>query len=135
LDRNKDQVLTKDEILLALQKAHGTDHQVKILEILERSFDKIDVDKSGEIDFVEFMAAAANESLLLTKQNLKMTFDAFDKSNTGAITVVDLKAICKAEMAKKIISKRDIRRIMKEADLNGDGEIDFVEFCEMMRRQ
>lgn len=135
LDKNKDKVITKDELRMALEKAHGNDQHVKIIEILQRTFDEVDVDGNGEIDYVEFLAAAAKESPLLTKKNLKAAFDSFDKSKTGTITKNDLKGLCKEERAKKITSKKDAKRIMKEADTNGDGEIDFDEFCEMMRRR
>ena len=134
LDRNKDKVITKDELAVALAKAHGKDQRVKIVEIMERAFEQIDANKDGEIQYAEFLAAAAKESLLLTRRNLKATFEKFDKSNTGAITKEDLKELCKEEHAKSVISKKDVKRILKEADLNGDGEIDFEEFCEMMRR-
>ena len=102
---------------------------------MEHTFDQIDVDGNGKIDYLEFLVGAANETMLYTKRNLRKTFDAFDKSNTGTITKQDLKELCKGEEEKRFISKRDVRKLMKEADLDGDGEIDFQEFCEMMMRQ
>lgn len=100
--------------------------------MLEKTFDQVDVDNNGEISYQEFLAAAADESILLTKENLRATFDAFDRSNTGTISVDDLKQVFNEGRKKKVLHKRDAKKIIKQVDLDGDGEISFEEFCELM---
>ena len=127
-------VITRDELKIALERIHGKDNSVKVEQLLQSTFDRVDVNKDGVIEYAEFIAAAADDSILLTRHNLKKTFDEFDKGKTGTITVEDLNALCSGEQ-KKIMSRRDARRIMRRVDLNGDGKITFEEFCELMQRR
>ena len=133
LDRDKDNFITRNELKIALQRAHGKDKNEKIEKMLEDTFNRCDLKKNGVIDYSEFLAAAADDSVLLTKENLKATFDAFDKSKTGSITVDDLKALFNEGRRKKLLHKRDAKKIMRQVDMDGDGEINFDEFSDLMR--
>ena len=42
-------------------------------------FDSVDIDKSGYIDYSEFVIAAMNEKQLLTNEKLQSAFKMFDK--------------------------------------------------------
>ena len=42
-------------------------------------FDSVDIDKSGYIDYSEFVIAAMNEKNLLTNEKLQSAFKMFDK--------------------------------------------------------
>jgi Ca2+-binding EF-hand superfamily protein len=44
------------------------------------------VDKNGSIDFGEWSAATINKRSLLNEQNLKATFELFDKDGGGSIS-------------------------------------------------
>ena len=46
---------------------------------LAKMFDKIDTDKSGFIDYSEFVTATINQKCLLRKDKLRTAFDMFDK--------------------------------------------------------
>ena len=133
LDKDKDNLIKKTELKVALQKAHGKEKIEKIEKMLEDTFERCDIKGGGTIDYSEFLAAAADDSVLLTKENLRATFDAFDKSKTGSITVDDLKDLFNDGRKKKILHKRDAKKIMRQVDLDGDGEISFDEFCDLMR--
>ena len=86
LDYKKNNVITKKELHTALKKVRVNDEGDSVESMLEATFDRIDTDKTGEIEYDEFLAAAADDSVVLTRRNLKTTFDAFDRSNTGTIT-------------------------------------------------
>lgn len=133
LDRANDDVLTRGELKIAFEKAHGKDKSVKIEQMLEDVFERIDTEKTGVISYPQFVAAAADDSVLLTKKNLRATFDAFDKGNTGSINVDDLKALFNDGQQNKIMSRRNARRLMKQVD-DGDGKITFENFCDLMLR-
>lgn len=46
---------------------------------IEKMFDSVDIDKSGYIDYSEFVIAAMNEKQLLTNEKLQSAFKMFDK--------------------------------------------------------
>ena len=61
-----------------------------------------------------------------------MAFDFFDKDKSGKLSHDEIKeAICKDFDAK---DNEIIKDILKEIDTNGDGQIDFKEFKELMIR-
>ena len=47
-------------------------------ESLEKMFDSVDIDKSGFIDYSEFVIASMNEKTLLTNEKLHAAFKMFD---------------------------------------------------------
>ncbi|KAK9806722.1 hypothetical protein WJX72_000570 [[Myrmecia] bisecta] len=55
----------------------------------------------------------------------KKAFDSLDKSADGFIDADDLVAV--------LGHSHDAERLIKEADKNGDGKIDYKEFCELLK--
>lgn len=75
-DTNGDGVLSKQEIYEGYCKLYG---EVQAQEQVEIIMDGCDLDKSGNIDYNEFLAFSLNRQKLLSKQNLEAAFKAFDK--------------------------------------------------------
>jgi len=48
-------------------------------EDIEKMFFSVDLDRSGYIDYSEFVIAAMNEKQLLTQEKLQAAFRMFDK--------------------------------------------------------
>ncbi|XP_065058483.1 calmodulin-A-like [Rhopilema esculentum] len=74
-------------------------------------------------------------SLNITKeqfQELKECFKLCDKSGKGTLTGVELKALMKSVGDDP--DGEDIQEIMYEVDLDGNGEIDFMEFVHVMHK-
>ena len=125
LDRDNNGTLSKQDLINGISLFNN---------ITEREIDSImnevDVDKSGEIDYSEFVTAAINKNILLSSDKIMMAFNEFDISKSGGITVENMKAI----LAKDVACDDEVwTRIFKEVDKNGDGVIDLQEFSEMMR--
>ena len=50
-----------------------------------------DLDGNGKIDFQEFVTAAIDHQKLVTSENIKMAFNAFDTNKDGFIDINELK--------------------------------------------
>ena len=71
------------------------------------------------------MQACANKESLLDEKQLKTSFQFFDKDGSGSVTTDELKD---ALGIGKNIDEKVWIDVIKEVDVNGDGEIDFEEF-------
>nr|AAL40866.1 calmodulin [Nostoc punctiforme] len=88
---------------------------------------EIDVDLSGTIDFDEF------KTLMIAKvgdreSRLKLAFSAFDEDNSGQITAVELRTV----MSQFGLTDAELKEMLQEVDHDGDGSIDFEEFCQLV---
>ena len=96
-----------------------------------RIFDLVDTDKSGSIDYTEFIAATMDKEKAICKQSLQMAFRVFDKDGNGKITLDEIEEVIGSQEG---IDKNAWKDIAKEIDENGDGEVDFEEFEKMMKK-
>lgn len=92
----------------------------------------IDTDNNGYIEFEEFLRASIDKQKLLTEKNLKIAFDIFDKDKSGGISASELKML----LGESNVHTKDIvwKNMIKEIDLNGDGQISFEEFKTLMNK-
>lgn len=92
----------------------------------------MDGDNNGFIEFDEFLRASIDKEKLLTEKNLKMAFDFFDRDKNGSISAQELKFI----LGDNNINIKDIvwKKMIKEIDLNEDGQISYEEFKMMMMK-
>ena len=97
-------------------------------EEIKKLFEQIDVDHSGKIDYTEFIAASLERRVYLKKEKLFEAFTSLDKDKNGQISYAELMKILKLE------SKEDpfVTKLINLADKNGDGNIDYKEFLQMM---
>lgn len=128
LDADNSGTLSRVELLQGYTQLYGD--QIDDIEgEVNRIMAQVDTDKSGEIDYTEFIAATLNKNRLLSRERLEAAFKAFDIDNSGTITADELKM-----MLGKYHSYEDEmwQEIINEVDQNGDGVIDLREFTEMM---
>jgi calcium-dependent protein kinase len=124
-DINKDGSITFDELKIGLTKLNIDITTIKDI------FNSIDTDKSGRIDYTEFIAATLDEKLYLQEQRLYEVFKTFDKDNTGRITIEEIMKVLKLENDNPE-SEEKVKQILKGIDKNGNGQINYNEFLDMM---
>jgi calcium-dependent protein kinase len=127
LDINGDGSLTIDELKKGLE---GKENGEELLVIMKGA----DTDGSGEINYTEFLAATIDANVFLREDYLRTAFNMFDKDRSGKIDNEEVIALLSGEDLSVHVSKNAIGAAMKEIDANGDGEIDFEEFMEMMKK-
>jgi len=80
--------------------------------------------------YTEFLAASFDRSKYLQDAVCKAAFSAFDQDNDGTLTLEELAS--GSLLGGMKIS--ELTRLVNECDINGDGVIDFDEYCSMMRK-
>jgi len=103
-------------------------------QMLEEMIEEVDEDKSGRLEFEEFIILAAkfiveDDEEALQKE-LKEAFRLYDKEGNGFIPTSCLKEIMR-ELDDQL-SDADLDGMIQEIDSDGSGTVDFDEFMEMM---
>ena len=128
-DTNGDGDLSRDEIIQGYKKTYGKVDENEI----DNMINSIDLDGNGVIDYHEFLSCAMSKEKILRNENLELCFKAFDLDNSGSISLDEISAIFK-KGGKDDENVEAFKKIMKEADENGDGEISLSEFKNLMRK-
>lgn len=117
MDKNGDGKLSKDEI-----KDGYEEHFGKLMDETELMdmFDKIDVDRSGFIDYSEFVVASMNETEILSDEKLLAAFKAIDKDGNGTISSEEIRSLL---AHGQNIDIEYIMALVQAVDDNGDGEL------------
>ena len=99
-------------------------------EQLEEIIQSLGMEDTRTIGFTQFMVAAMDSKLYMTKEMLAQAFAHFDTDGSGYIDAKDLKEVM--TRAAKQMSHSEIQEMIVEADTSKDGRISFEEFCNMM---
>ena len=79
---------------------------------------------NGEIDFEEFLQMMSKKIKDTdTEEEIRDAFRIFDKDGNGLISANELKQLM-ANLGEKLTDE-ELDEMMREADLNGDGHIDY----------
>eukprot|EP00800_Vazella_pourtalesii_P023883 TRINITY_DN992_c0_g2_i1.p1 TRINITY_DN992_c0_g2~~TRINITY_DN992_c0_g2_i1.p1 ORF type:complete len:114 (-),score=43.80 TRINITY_DN992_c0_g2_i1:90-431(-) len=101
-------------------------------EELQDMINEVDMDGNGTIEFEEFCKLMSNKRMHVDEDaELKQAFNVFDKDGNGKISKDELRDVMKSLGETMLESELD--EMMREADSNGDGEVDFEEFKRMMK--
>ena len=122
IDVDNDGKLSLEEMKKVFSKG-----EIKI-EFNEEIFNQIDTDKSGSIEYTEFISACIEKNVYLNEERLREAFNLFDSDKSGKISRSEIEKVLKLG-----VNSKEIDAIMAKHDTNKDGEIDFKEFLEMMK--
>jgi len=128
LDENGDGLLTAKELREGMARAGFQQITPDLQQILE----EVDSNGSGMIDYTEFLAATLDRKMYLQEDICWAAFRVFDRDGNGRISKEEI-ALVLGDGDVASVAMRDIADLMTDVDSNGDGEIDFQEFMEMMR--
>lgn len=95
---------------------------------LQDMINEVDADGNGTIEFSEFLTLMAKKMHDQDSEvELKAAFKVFDTDGNGTISRQELKQVM-AKLGEKL-SDADVDEMMKEADGNGDGQINYEGRC------
>ncbi|KAK5864420.1 hypothetical protein PBY51_015664 [Eleginops maclovinus] len=102
-------------------------------EEIKQMIADIDKEGSGTIDFNDFlsmMTVKMNEKD--SKEEILKAFRLFDDDGTGKISFKNLKRVAK-ELGENLTDE-ELQEMIDEADQDGDGEIDEMDFLKIMKK-
>lgn len=85
----------------------------------------LDADADGQIDIMEFTAAALDVRLLLDDEKLRAVFQHMDMNKDGNITM--------AELMAQLDGDPVVYDLMADGDMNKDGKLSLEEFRSLMK--
>ncbi|KAK2194832.1 bifunctional EF-hand domain/EF-Hand 1 [Babesia duncani] len=98
---------------------------------LQDMINEIDSSGSGAIDFPEFLILMARKMKEGdTEEELVQAFKVFDRDGNGFISAQELRHVM-TNLGEKLTNE-EVEEMLREADVDGDGRINYEEFVKLM---
>merc|ERR1719375_927852 len=98
---------------------------------LQDMINEVDEDKNGTIDFQEFLVMMSKKMKDTdAEEEIKEAFKVFDKDGNGFISAAELRHVM-TNLGEKLTDE-EVDEMIREADVDGDGQINYDEFVKMM---
>ncbi|CAN7136521.1 unnamed protein product [Brassica rapa subsp. narinosa] len=98
---------------------------------LQDMINEVDADGNGTIDFPEFLNLMAKKMKDTdSEEELKEAFRVFDKDQNGFISAAELRHVM-TNLGEKLTDE-EVEEMVREADVDGDGQINYEEFVKIM---
>jgi len=91
---------------------------------------EVDTDRSGAIDREDFKTLMLDR-LGTDRARLELAFSVFDQDGSGVVGEEEFRGV----MGQVGVSNEDLRQLLATVDGDGDGRIDFEEFCRLVDGQ
>lgn len=118
--------ITFEELKEGLKRFGANLNESDIHQLMQAA----DVDNSGTIDYGEFIAATLHLNKVDKEDHLVAAFSYFDRDGSGYITQDELQKACEDFGIEEV----HLEEIIREADQDNDGRIDYNEFVAMMQK-
>ena len=118
-DKNNDGQITIDDLRTVLGSMGRTPTEDQLLSILNGP-----KNTGGAVEFQNFLK-------MMFRLSVYLTFCLFDKDGDGFVTKDEIKQVM-SHLGEKITDE-EANAMLKEADTNHDGKIQYEEFAQMMR--
>ncbi|KAF6361698.1 hypothetical protein mRhiFer1_009926 [Rhinolophus ferrumequinum] len=92
---------------------------------------EMDADGNGTIDFLEFLTMRARKMKDTdSEEEIREAFRVFDKNGNGSISAAESRHVM-TNLGEKFTDE-EVDEMIGEADLDGDGQVNYEEFVQMM---
>ncbi|XP_068650035.1 calmodulin-like protein 11 [Aristolochia californica] len=126
-DKDGDGRITIDELATVIRSLGQTPTEEELHDMIR----EVDVDGNGTIEFGEFLHLMARKMKETdAEEELKEAFKVFDKDQNGYISATELRHVM-ISLGEKLTDE-EVEQMIREADLDGDGQVNYEEFVRMM---
>jgi calmodulin len=126
-DKNGDGQITNQELGTVMRSLAQNPSESELQDMI----DEVDADHSGSIDFSEFLAMMARKMRDTdSEEEIREAFKVFDRDNNGYISAAELRHVMTSIGEK--LTDDEVDEMIREADKDGDGRIDYQEFVQLM---
>lgn len=128
IDTNHDGQISKEELReVLIQELPATEAEIEV----EKIFKKVDINKTGEIDFSEYLMANIDYKKHLNQKNLQHIFDIIDSDGSKYIDLQELRQFFNLSDTE---GQQMLDTMIRDTDSNKDGKISFAEFTNLMTK-
>merc|ERR1712118_2012 len=126
-DKDGDCTITTKELGTVMRSLGQNPTEAELADMVN----EVDADGSGTIDFPEFLSLMARKMKDTdSEEEIKEAFKVFDKDGNGLISAAELRHVM-PNLGEKLTDE-EVDEMIREADVDGDGQINYEEFVKMM---
>ncbi|XP_008787894.1 calmodulin-like isoform X1 [Phoenix dactylifera] len=126
-DKDGDGCITTKELSIVMRSLGQNPTEAELQDMIN----EVDADQNGAIDFPEFLnLMACKMKNTDSEEELKEAFKVFDKDRNGFISATDLRNVL-TNLGEKLTDE-EANEMIREADIDGDGQVNYEEFVIMM---
>ncbi|KAL7412519.1 hypothetical protein BDY24DRAFT_341722, partial [Mrakia frigida] len=126
-DKDGDGTITTKELGTVMRSLGQNPTEAELTDMVN----EVDADGNGKIDFAEFLTMMSRKMRDVdSEEEIKEAFKVFDKDGNGFISAAELRHVM-TNLGEKL-TQSEVDEMIREADVDGDGQINYAEFVKMM---